>query len=82
MGWESAAVLQQAKKEGIQRSMFYELNPTEEIIVSALEKNGEMYPIDLSSAVGMTLSEVNSILFALEMSGVVRSMAGGTYSLV
>ena len=82
MGWESAVVLQQAKKKGIQRSMFYELNPTEEIIVSALEKNGEMYPIDLSSAVGMTLSEVNSILFALEMSGVVRSMAGGTYSLV
>ena len=82
MGWESDAVLQQAKKKGIQRSMFYELNTTEEIIVSALEKNGEMYPIDLSSAVGMTLSEVNSILFALEMSGVVRSMAGGTYSLV
>ena len=62
--------------------MFYELNPTEEIIVSALEKNGEMYPIDLSSAVGMTLSEVNSILFALEMSGVVRSMAGGMFCII
>ena len=82
MGWESDAILQQAKKEGIQRSMFYDLNPTEKLVVAALEEHDEQCANDLSIKLGMTLPEVNSILFALEMNGIVRSMAGGTYSLV
>lgn len=82
MGWESDAILQQARKEGIQRSMFYDLNPTEKLVVAALEEHDEQCANDLSIKLGMTLPEVNSILFALEMNGIVRSMAGGTYSLV
>lgn len=82
IGWESDAILQQAKKEGIQRSMFYDLDPMEKTIVSALENNGDMYALDISTTLGLSLSEVNSILFALEMNGVVRSMAGGMFSVI
>lgn len=81
MGWECDAILQEAKKKGIERELFPVLNDKEEKVVNALQKLGDAELNLISSTTGLSISELNSTLFILEMNGVVRSLAGGKYCL-
>ena len=77
MGWE------QSKKANapIQKQLFIELKPEEELVVKALKSNESTNIDDLCFATKMTMSKVSSLLLTLEFSGVVKSLPGKMYKL-
>lgn len=81
MGWESAAVLQTARDSGIERELFPELSREEKLIVEAL-RQGDLLQDQIVAVTSLPVNVVASSLFSLEMSGVMRALAGGLYHLV
>lgn len=82
MGWQSATQLQQAKQEGIERSIFPDLTPEEQTVVGTLDEMGDFQLNQLSVRTNIPIGQLTAILFALEMKGVVRPLAGGNYHLL
>lgn len=67
----------------IQRQLFPELSPDEEQIVRLLEARTEGIQINaLVVASNIPVNRITSILFELELKGIVRTMAGGMYKLI
>jgi len=64
----------------IQKQLFVELNPEEQMIVDALNDH-EMYIDLLSSQVKMPMGKLSSALLGLEFKGLVASMPGKMYKL-
>ena len=80
MGWDYQT---KAKTGNVQRELFPELSSEEKIIIEVLEKNTEGMQINnLVVACNIPISQMSSILFELEMKGVIRAMAGGIYRLL
>ncbi len=82
MGWQSDALLQQAKSEGIERSLFPKLTNEEQAIVAVLDQEGDLQQNILSVKTNLPIGKLTAILFQLEMKGVVRPLAGGNYHLL
>lgn len=82
MGWESAARLQEAQQQGIERSCFPALSIDEQSIVAFLRQEGDLQTNALSTATGIPIGRLTSLLFQLEMKGVVKTLAGGVYHLL
>lgn len=82
MGWQADAQLHQAKRQGIERECFPDLTAHEQAVVAALAKAGDLQLNQLSAIVNIAIGQLAAILFQLEMKGVVRSLAGGTYHLL
>lgn len=66
----------------VQRSLFVELTPDEQRVVDVLRDKGDMQLNDLVLATAMPINMLSTIMFGLEMSGVVRVMAGNVYQLL
>ncbi len=81
MGWEEDATLQQAQRRGIERQLFPTLTADEQKIADTLEKNNDLQINILSVKTGMDVGKLTAVLFEMEMKGVVKAMAGGTYHL-
>ena len=80
MGWDYQT---KAKTGNVQRELFPELSSEEKLIIEVLEKNTEGMQINnLVVACNIPISQMSSILFELEMKGVIRAMAGGIYRLL
>lgn len=82
MGWDADGKLLEQKKRGIERSLFPELTADEQRIVGLLQKTNDLQLNIITMRTGMTVSEVNGLLFQLEMKGVVAPYAGGVYHLM
>ncbi len=82
MGWTTDAALRQAKAEGIERTCFPNLSPDEESIVAFLRQEGDLQINALSTATGLSIGNLTSLLFQLEMKGVLKTLAGGVYHLL
>lgn len=82
MGWEDDARLVRAKHEGIERSLFPELDDGERSIVSLLQKANDLQASIITVRTGLPVNRVTALLFQLEMKGVVRPLAGGMYHLI
>lgn len=82
MGWQSDALLLQAKSEGIERSFFPDLTDEEQAIVAVLDQEGDLQQNILSVKTNLPIGKLTAILFQLEMKGVVRPLAGGNYHLL
>jgi DNA processing protein len=82
MGWQTDAQLQRAHAAGIERSFFPDLTADEQKIVSALEEWGDLQQNVLSVRTNIPIGLLISQLFQLEMKGVIRPLAGGTYHLL
>ena len=82
MGWQDDNRLAQARQEGIERSCFPSLLPEEQLVVSELEKAGDLALNTLAVKTGMNAGQLTALLFQLEMKGVVRPLAGGVYHLL
>lgn len=82
LGWEDMQKVDKARKQGIERSLFVELDETEKILTEALSKNGDRQPNDLAIITGLPINRIISSLFSLEMKGVVSLRAGNVYHLV
>ncbi|MBP5339261.1 MAG: DNA-processing protein DprA [Prevotella sp.] len=82
MGWQTDAQLRQALRQGIERQCFPELTAEEQTVVQTLSKTGDLQLNQLSVKVNMGIGQLTALLFQLEMKGVVRPLAGGTYHLL
>lgn len=81
MGWEDDALRIEAQKKGIERQLFPELSPEQQRIVDVLTKSNDLQLNQLSVKTGIPIGDITSILFQMEMMGVVKPMAGGNYHL-
>lgn len=82
MGWEDDTKRKQALNKGIERELFPNLSPEQQAIVAELKKFGDL-PINMLVAkTGLAINKLTAVLFDLELMGVVKPMAGGTYHLL
>ncbi|AEA43562.1 DNA-processing protein DprA [Fluviicola taffensis] len=65
-----------------QRSLFIELNPREEKIVSVMQTKTELTLDTIGYLSSLTVSEVSSDLLSLEFKGLVRSLPGRRFQLI
>ena len=82
MCWDDDIVLQKAKEQGIERSLFPELSEDETQIVNALKKDNDQQINFLAMNSGISFNKINSFLFELELKGVIKALPGGIYHLI
>ena len=82
MGWEDDALRIEAQKKGIERQLFPDLSPEQQRIVDVLTKSNDLQLNQLSVKTGIPIGDITSILFQMEMMGVLKPMAGGNYHLL
>ena len=82
MGWQDEARRQQALADGIERNLFPDLSPEEQQVVGLLQQTNDLQLNILSVKTGLPIGQLTSLLFQLEMKGVVRPLAGGMYHLL
>ena len=82
MRWQDDATLMRAKQQGIERSLFPELSPEEQLIVEVLSKTNDLQVNLISVKTNIDISRLTSLLFTLEMKGVIKTFAGGMYHLL
>ncbi len=78
MGWETT----NSKPEAVQREMFLDLTPEETQVVELLRSRGDLQVNALVMLSDIPFSQMTTLLFQLEMKGVVRAMVGGVYRLL
>ena len=82
MGWQDEAFRKQAMTDGIERNLFPDLSPEEQKVVSLLQQTNNLQLNILSVKTGIPIGQLTALLFQLEMKGVVKPLAGGTYHLL
>lgn len=82
MGWESDAQLAQTQKAGIERQLFPSLTDEERQVTAVLDRMGDVQISTLAVQTSLPVPRLTALLFSLEMKGVVRALAGGTYHLL
>lgn len=78
MGWQT----QQQKAVTVERQIFPDLSPEEQTIVALLEQTNDLQLNILSVKSNTPIGQLTALLFNLEMKGVVKPLAGGTYHLL
>ncbi|WP_455050651.1 DNA-processing protein DprA [Hoylesella nanceiensis] len=82
MNWDNISLLNKAKEKGIERELFPTLNVNEQQVVEALKKHNNLQINMLLAQTTLSVGELSAVLFELEMKGIVRAMAGGSYHLL
>lgn len=82
LGWTDDARLSQARREGIERQLFPQLDDAEQSVVDTLSKANDLLTSQLSALSGLSIENLHKTLFSLEMKGVVKTMAGGFIHLL
>ena len=81
MNWDYTPA--SSPREDIQRQLFPDLTPEEELVTSQLEKNPDGLQINtIVVNTNIPINRMTGILFEMEMKGIVRALAGGVYKLV
>lgn len=78
MGWSQT----DSEKKTVQRNLFPDLTEEEQQVVRLLSERGNLQINILVIETGIPINRMNSLLFELEMKGVIRAMAGGVYQLL
>ena len=79
MGWNTT---HRKPKEAIQQELFQNLNEEEQKIVDILQQSNEGIQINtLVVKANIPIHHISTLLFELEMKGVVKSLAGSVYKL-
>lgn len=82
MGWKNESILRDARANGIERSMFVALSPDEQKVLNLLKEKGDLIIDQITNMAQISLSEASSILFSLEMQGMLRMLPGAKYHYV
>ena len=82
MGWHRDAARLKAEAVGIERHLFPELNEEQERIVRLLSESGDLQLGVIAVRTNTEVGRLTALLFEMEMKGVVRPLAGGTYHLL
>ena len=80
MGWQVQETMSRPKP--VQLSLFPELTDEEQLVARILEERGDLQINTLVVAADIPICRMNSLLFEMEMKGLVRALAGGIYHLV
>lgn len=70
------------KAEAVERQLFPELTDDEQQVVTLLQQTNDLQLNLISVKANIPISQLTALLFSLEMKGVVKPMAGGTYHLM
>ena len=81
LGWETDLKRMQAKRQGIARQLFPQLSGEEQAVVQALQKLNDQPINQLSITANTPISQLTVLLFQLEMKGILKLLAGGSYHL-
>ena len=82
MGWYDEELRKKALADGIERELFPDLSADEQKIVSLLQQTNDLQLNIISVKTGIPVSQITSLLFQLEMKGVIKPFAGGMYHLL
>ena len=82
VGWQDDVQRQKAEAQGIERQLFPELTAEEQTIVSLLQQTNDLQLNILSVKTNIPIGQLTALLFQMEMKGIVRPLAGGTYHLL
>lgn len=82
MGWWDETLRKQANADGIERNLFPDLSPGEQLVVSLLQQTNDLQLNILSVKTGIPIGQLTALLFQLEMKGVLKPLAGGMYHLL
>ena len=82
IGWQTATDLRQAQASGIERDLFPNLSDEERQVVTLLDQSGDLQLNQLAVKSDLSIGQLNTLLFQLEMKGVVKPLAGGNYHLL
>ncbi len=82
MRWDDEMRLKKARQEGITRAIFPDLTEEEKQIVSLLTESGDQQLNTLIVRSGIPIYKIHDTMFNLEMKGVVKALAGGSYHLL
>jgi len=80
VGWPT--VLQQSRGEGIEGQLFPDLTPEEQTVVDQLRQTNDLQLNILSVKTNISIGRLTALLFQMEMKGILKPLAGGTYHLV
>ena len=82
MGWKNLRGMKGGEQEVIERSLFPDLSEEEQVVVDQLKKCNDLQLNVLSVKTNIPIGPLTALLFTLEMKGVVKPYAGGTYHLI
>ncbi len=82
MGWQDDSKLMQAKRQGIERSLFPDLSAEEQAIVDVLTQHNDLQINVISVQAHIEVTRLPALLFTLEMKGIIKTLAGGMYHLL
>ena len=82
MGWQDEKKIQDARKEGIERQLFPNLSEEEQKIVDTLQKHNDLQINMLTVQSGIGIARITSLLFSMEMKGILKALPGGIYHLL
>ena len=82
MNWENEVGRKKQLQNGIQQELFLDLTENERKIVESLRKVDKKQINILAVETGIPIGLLSSLLFNLEMKGVVKMMVGGMYRLL
>ena len=78
MGWQ----VQSQTPEAVERQLFPDLTAEEQVVVNLLQQVNDLQLNILSVKTSIPIGPLTALLFNLEMKGLVRPLAGGTYHLL
>jgi DNA processing protein len=78
MGWKTVAM----RPEAVERQLFPDLSPDEQRIVDLLQQTNDLQLNMISVRTNIAIGQLTAMLFSLEMKGVVKPLAGGSYHLI
>lgn len=81
MGWEKEVQIRQQLSQGLQQELFPDLTEEEQRIVKALAGTDSKQINILAVDTALPMGRLTSLLFNLEMKGIVRLLSGGCYRL-
>jgi DNA processing protein len=77
LGWEKTL----QTNAPVQRQLFLELKPNEELVVNLLKEKTQLAIDDLCLLSKLSMSTVSAVLLTLEFSGIIKSLPGKIYRL-
>jgi len=78
MGWQTLS----DQPQTVERQLFPDLTPEEQLVVSLLQQTNDLQLNIISVKTNIPISQLTALLFQMELKGVIKSLAGGTYHLI
>lgn len=81
MRWSERGKMEEVRGKMVEGELFLELSAEEERVVAVLRKTNDLQLNMIAVQTNIPIGQTTALLFALEMKGVVRPLAGGMYHL-